>query len=302
MEAFYLEKRLKEKNPDLHKRMTDGISVLYTMLNKYTVRFPYYTDHSMLHSMDIIEFCNELIGPEQIQKLLPEECYVLLMGAYLHDIGMCISHKDFLEFSETLERTKQEFPHKIDNESETVRLFHQEYSGLFINKYADLFDIPEPGLVKAIIQISRGHRKADLFDKDEYGDINIKSGSIRTSYLSAVLRLADEMDVASTRNPELLFGSLSINVENQKKVFGIHESIQRVEVKDDMIILYSMPKSQEYIPMVWNLSQKIQDNLDYCRTVAEKTSDLRISQTKVVIKPEKVGNPGTKDSFTWNNV
>ena len=54
MEAFYLEKRLKEKNPDLHKRMTDGISVLYTLLNKYAVRFPYYTDHSMLHSMDII--------------------------------------------------------------------------------------------------------------------------------------------------------------------------------------------------------------------------------------------------------
>ena len=302
MEAFFLEKRLKELNPDLHKRMTDSISVLSTLLNKYTERFPSFTDHSMLHSMDIIEFCNEIIGRDQVQKLLPEECYVLLMGAYMHDIGMCINHKEFLEFSEVLEQTIHEFPRERDNESEVVRLFHQEYSGLFIRKYADLFDIPNENLVRAIIQISRGHRKADLFDEDEYGDINTDGGAIRLAYLSAVLRLADEMDVASMRNPELLFGSISTDEENQKKIFGIHESIQRVEVKDDMIVLYSMPKSQEYIPMVWKLSLKIQDNLDYCRAVAEKMSDLKISQREVVIKPEKDKGSGAKSGLNWFSV
>lgn len=299
MGEFYLEKRLKETNPNLHKRLTDGISVLDSTLKKYSARYPEYTDHSMFHSLDIIEFCNEIIGQAQIQKLIPEECYVLLMGAYLHDIGMGINQKDYILFSEKLEQMLSDFPRQRDNEPEIIRMYHQEYSGLFVRKYADLFDIPEESLVKAIIQISRGHRKTDLFDEDEYGDIKISCGIIRTAYLSAVLRLADEMDVSSTRNPELLFDSVSLNVESQKKIFGIHESIQKVEIKDDMIILYSRPKSQDFIPLVWNLSQKIQDNLDYCRSVAEKRSDLRIFQKKVVIKPEKAADSGNGGGFSW---
>ena len=133
-------------------------------------------------------------------------------------------------------------------------------------------------------------------------DIKVSSGIIRTAYLSAVLRLADEIDVASSRNPELLFKSTISENENQEKIFGIHESIQVVEISGDMIVLYSRPKSPEYIPMIWNLSQKIQDNLDYCRKVAQERSDLKIYQTKVVIKPERESCNNNQEGFSWFKV
>ena len=98
MDNFFLEKRLAEGNPDLHRRMTGSITVLRTMLEGYTVSFPQMTDHSILHSMDVIEYCNALLGKEQVELLLPEECYVLLMSCYLHDTGMCINPKDYEAF------------------------------------------------------------------------------------------------------------------------------------------------------------------------------------------------------------
>ncbi len=302
MSGFYLEKKLRDGNPDLFKRMNDSIAVLNNMLGKYTVRFPGYTDHSMFHSLDIIEYCNEIIGDDQVGKLSPDECYVLIMASYLHDIGMGINNEDYLSFSKVLEKTVPGFIEDSHDEANKVRIYHHEYSALFIDKYSDLFDIPDESYKKAIIQIARGHRKKDLFDNIEYSDIKVSSGIIRTAYLSAVLRLADEIDVASSRNPELLFKSTISENENQEKIFGIHESIQVVEISGDMIVLYSRPKSPEYIPMIWNLSQKIQDNLDYCRKVAEERSDLKIYQTKVVIKPERESCNNNQEGFSWFKV
>ena len=108
---------------------------------------------------------------------------------------------------------------------------------MFIRKYADLFDISEPEFVRAIIQVSRGHRKSDLFDPDEYGDIPFEKGVIRTAFLSAVLRLADELDVSASRNPELLFDRSEIRGNHHDIIFGMHESIREVEVRKDSVIM-----------------------------------------------------------------
>jgi hypothetical protein len=39
-----------------------------------------------------------------------------------------------------------------------------------------------------------------------------------------------------------------------------------------------------YLAAVMRLADKISNTLNYCRTVAERTSDLRIRQNKVLIK------------------
>jgi len=285
MNAFFLEKKLKNEDPDLHHRMSDSIVVLRRMLESFIVRFPNFTDHSILHSLEVIDFCNRILGEEQVEKLRPEECYVLLMGCYLHDVGMGISGKDFEEFSRELGLGESFAAGDRADEAETVRSLHNEYSGLFIRKYADLFDIPDEGLVRAIVQVSRGHRKTDLFDSDEFGDIPVPGGAIRTAYLAAVLRLADEIDVASARNPELLYDSSRLTEDNDIAVFGTHESIRDVGVERDAVVLYTQPKSPEFVPLIEELAEKIQTTLDYCRDVAEKCSDLKILQTQVLIRP-----------------
>lgn len=282
---YLLERRLRELSPELHQRTKDSVFVLQNMLESYLPRFPLFTDHSLLHSMDVLDFCNRLVGEEQIEKLSAAECYVLILGCYLHDIGMGVSAKDFERFAAQIDFGDYFLTHDRADKDDTTRAFHNEFSGLFIRKYAALFDIPSEELLFAIVQASRGHRKTDLFDEKEYPLLDSPFGRIRTAYLSAVLRLADEIDVASNRNPELLFDTSTITGEKSLREFGKHESIRRVEVTPDSIILYTKPKSPEYIPLVEELADKIRTTLAYCRDVAEKRSDLRIAQDKVVILP-----------------
>lgn len=103
MENYLLERKLRDESKDLHRRAAESVFVLQTMLSKYLTRFPEFTDHSFLHSMNVLDYCNRLIGDDQIRKLYPEECYVLIMACYLHDIGMGISDREFTEFSKELD-------------------------------------------------------------------------------------------------------------------------------------------------------------------------------------------------------
>ena len=275
---FLLEKKLSAEAPALHRSVSDSVFVLQGMLEKFLPRFPDFTDHSILHSLDVLDYSNRIIGAEQVEKLSAAECYVLIMACYLHDTGMGVGQKDFEEFSRRMDFGGYFETHDREDAARTIRDFHHEYSGHFIRKYAELLEIPSEDLVFAIVQASRGHRKTDLYDAREYPDLQTEYGVIRTPYLAAVIRLADEIDVGADRNPELLFDTAKLSQQQAIEAFGTHESIQTVELQAERIVLHAKPISETYIPLIETLNGKIQQTLDYCRDVAERRSEFRITQ------------------------
>ncbi len=283
MYEFHLEKRLQSLDSDLHERTKSSISVLHKMLEKYLLWFPDFTDHSYLHSMDVLDFSN-MILKDQIQLLSAAECYTYIMSCYLHDIGMGLSRNDYEEFVKQIDLTEYMKENPDASEPSIIRDFHNELSGIFIRKYNDLFDIPSEEFTFAIIQISRGHRKVDLYDEKEYPILHTEKGIIRTPFLGALIRLADEIDVGAERNPELLFDTSKLTKQKDIDAFGINESIKRVEVGEKEIILHTKPKEERFIELISQCADKIQQTLDYCRDVSEKRSDLTIALKKVLIK------------------
>ena len=280
---FLLELRLRAEAPELHRRVADCVTVLKQALKSYAAWFPSFTDHSALHSMDVLEFCNRILG-DQAEKLSPRECYVLIMSCYLHDIGMGISEKDYLSFRDQLDWTGWFADHPEGDETWFIREFHHEFSGLLIRKYAALFEIPDEDLLFAIVQVSRGHRKTDLFDAGAYPDLQARDGVVRTAFLGAVLRLADEIDMGADRNPELLFDPSGLTEQRDIDSFGVHESIRTVEVRENRIVFHVRPKEPRLIPQIEHTVEKIRQTLEYCRAAATARSDLRIPQEKVVLE------------------
>ena len=283
MSDYLLETKLRTENKGLHQRTKDSAVVLQKMLESFLPRFPDYTDHTILHSMDVLEYCNLLIGEEQIGRLSAAECYVLIMSCYLHDVGMGINQKNYEELSAKIDFGDYFETHSREDVETIIRDFHNEYSGLFIRKYADLFDIPCEEMVFAIVQVSRGHRKTDLFDQAEYHDLMTEYGIIRTAFLAAIIRLADEIDVGADRNSELLFDTSRAREQDSAKAFATHESILRVDIEQDALVLYTKPKAPEYRELIRILANKVRETLDYCRKVASARSDFRITQTSVRI-------------------
>lgn len=292
--SFSMEKRLYRLDARLHKRFTDAVFALQYNLSNYKRIFPEYTDHSNLHSMTVIDFSNRLIG-DQIDSLNADELYVFLMGCYFHDTGMGIAMKDYEEFSERIDFGSYFDSHPRDDLPAIIRAFHHEYSGLFIRKYADLFEIPSPEYEQAIIQIARGHRKTDLMDEKVYPpDFTVPNGNfICLPYLSALIRLADDIDVAAARNPILLYDIDALTDEVQivenKKV----KAVRRLLVSESAFTLEVSTPEPNILDGIRQLIDKMQKSLDYCRTVVLGRTPYIITQEKVLLEllPEQAGKP-----------
>ena len=282
---FLLEIRLRELDPDLHRRFRDTAFVCVHMLSNYKHLFPEYTDHSELHSLTVIDSCNRLIGAENIDKLNKHEIFVLLMACYLHDAGMGISEKDYEEFKDKMGADEYFRNHPDDSKADFVRTYHNEFSGLFIEKYAALFDLPSDEYVYAIKQVSRGHRKTDLYDESEYpADYRMPDGStVCLPYLAALIRLTDEIDVAASRNPLILYDIELITdeiskIENRKLM-----AVDTLKMTKTAFILYTKETAPEVLDSLDNAVVKMQETLDLCRDVVEKRTIFNISQEKVVL-------------------
>ena len=276
---------MKELDPFLHNRFVDTVFALQQILSNYQLIFPLFTDHTELHSLNIIEFCNKLIA-DQVNKLNADEIYCILLGCYFHDTGMGVSRSDFEEFSKQIDFGNYFETHSRDNYPEIVRNFHNEYSGLFIKKYARFFEFPSEAHMFAIIQISRGHRKTNLFDKNEY-PVSLKApngNKICLPYLSALVRLADEIDVTASRNSEAIYDLSKIVEEVHLIEFMKHEAVKGLEIKEKEFVMYVQSDDEKILKSLEILATKMKKTLDECRKVVNEETPYRISQETIRIE------------------
>lgn len=233
---FSCEDKLLKLNPSLHKKYCDSLFALVRLLTRYRAVFPDYTDHSYLHTMNVLDYCNRLIG-DNIEALSCGDIYVLMMAAALHDTGMGISEDDYDEFISE-ERFKGYLLKNPDApKQQIIRDLHHELSGCFIKKYSGLFEIPDE-FVFPIIQAARGHRRIDLTDRTEYPE-EYPAGKyiICLPYISAVLRLADELDIAAERNIRLDRSAEEIKNAYSLSVWRLHSAIKDILLTERRCII-----------------------------------------------------------------
>ena len=275
---FLCEYRLKELNPELHRRVMDTGFLVVFLLEKYKNYFPDFTDHAVGHALHVIEFCNQLIGPENLEKLNAQELYVLLQGCYLHDIGMGISMRDFERFSGEVVPQAYLDAHPDARKQDLIRAFHHEFSGKLIYRYAEMLEFPSEAHTYAIAQVSRGHRKTNLYDPAEYPtDLQTPSGeTVCLPYLSALIRLADEMDIGADRNSLLEYGPEHGNLHVKA-----HAAVYRFEVREDGFYAFASTRDEAVRNQVLSVVEKLQETLDECVDVIEKRTHFHISQRRV---------------------
>ena len=280
---YLLENRLKMLDPGLHSRFSDTVFAMQNTLFRFQLLFPGFTDHSSLHSMTVIDFCNRLIGPEQIHQLNADAIYVLLMGCYLHDVGMGISRQQYQVFSREIDFGDYFEEHPDAGMERIVRDFHQEFSAAFIRRYSEFLEIPSPEHEYAIIQVCRGHRRTNLLDPSEYPvHFSVKNGNgVYLPYLAALIRLADEIDVLAARNPKMLYDLESCVSDVDVAFFKRHQAVHDMIITDDAFLLKAEHIDQETDIMIEKMVEKMEETLQECRSVVHTASPFRISQSKI---------------------
>jgi len=284
---FAMERRLQELDPNLHRRFTDAVFALQHILSNYQLLFPSYTDHTELHSLTVIDFCNRLIG-EQIRAMNADEIYSLLMGCYFHDTGMGVTKKDFEAFSREIDFGDYFETHSRENVTQTIRDFHNEFSGKFIRKYAEFFEIPSEEHLWAIVEISRGHRKISLMDETSYPTAMVVPGgnTLCLPYLAALIRLADEIDVSSARNSALLYDIdfLESSAANDSAIeFKRHDAIHELLVTPEAFVLRIRTEEDRVMESILKTVGKMQKTLDDCRHAVMGRTPYVITQKEIIL-------------------
>ena len=282
-----LERRLRELDPDLHRGFTNTVFALQHMLGRFRLLFPEYTDHSQFHCINVLEFCNVLIGPEQLQRLSADEIYVLLMSCYLHDTGMAMTPQDYAAFQDELgcQEYLARWPGRT--QADFIRDYHHEFSGRFIRKYAGLLEIPTEEHLFAIVQVSRGHRRTNLYDPAEYPSALALpgGGTVCLPYLSALIRLADEIDVVASRNPPLLYDLESLTDSYQIACNRLLAAVPRMDILPQGFLLHVDLPDPGLRLAVEQMVAKMQATLDLCRSVVAERTPYRITQEWVETIP-----------------
>ena len=282
---YGIERALAQRSPALHRRYRDCLVTSQRMLCRYENYFPDFTDHTVLHTLDILDLCNQLIG-DQMEWLTAEDLYVLLMGALFHDVGMGVSTADFALFRETLGIAQ---PADDTAWAWAVRDHHQELSALYLEKYWEILDFPNWQYAKAVIQVCRGHRKTDLMDPDGYPPrFEVETGkAVYLPYLAALLCLADELDIAADRNVSFLYDVEKMPSARDRREFRKHMAIRRVELTPGQVVVHACAENAEIRRDVEEVTAKLREKLLMCRRVAAQRSPFVITQADVVLRMKK---------------
>lgn len=158
------------------------------MASEYTL---HGTDHSEAVIRKLIKMTQEFMKTKD--RLNKEEIFVLLASAWLHDIGMLI--KEPREEPDFVRRT-----HNIRTFNYIQKKENQAVLGL------------NDAQARCVSLICKGHTNTDLYAEEYSEDGQIGDDRIRTGLLTALLRLADELDLDFNRAPEPLRQILGINL------------------------------------------------------------------------------------------
>ncbi|KKN46432.1 hypothetical protein LCGC14_0673090 [marine sediment metagenome] len=182
------------KNLNLrYKNKIEGIiPKVQKFFSQTGIAFPEYPPHDLTHVKTVLKNIDILLE-SIIDDLNQEQLFCLLLGTYLHDIGMA----PILEVKYDVK-----YIGKItEEEKEIIRKYHHIRSYNFILN-SPIFDDIDYIHKDAIARIAKGHRKVDLFDH-EYIDGTFPVKNL--AFLTAALRLADDLDFTYHRVDFLIY-------------------------------------------------------------------------------------------------
>jgi tetratricopeptide (TPR) repeat protein len=235
----------------------------------------HYTDHRPeTHSERIIDKLDLLVAeisdPEA--ALSPEEAFILLASAYLHDIGMQSENSEWKTLDE-------------------IREHHHLISRAMIEgsvkdpkRYRNL-GIPLE-LADEVALVSAAHRRLDLMSP-EFETRAKGSSNLRLRLLSALLRLADGLDMDFRR---VIMENLK--VADVSQLSRLHwwrcHYVDGISIKNGVIAANCVVPSEDYtIYIKTSIERDLHELVEKVRSCLWPTIKLSVGNTSVRVSPTK---------------
>ncbi|MAO24441.1 MAG: hypothetical protein CMJ35_16000 [Phycisphaerae bacterium] len=205
----------------LRGRIDASLNQIESMLSETRRFFFYFTDHTISHSVRIVDSIGRLLSDYQIASLSNHEIYLTIGAALAHDIGLVITEdeaRNILNDPENkleIERIRKRFEFEkhadiaggVDRHivSELVRRHHGRRCSYMLNDDWDALDIltgSNQSIKKWIGRIAIGHCLdfADLLDDADFPTgVFVDSDEVNIRFICFLLRIGDLLDIGTPR-------------------------------------------------------------------------------------------------------
>lgn len=130
---------LLTKSKKLYENYRDNCTVVQRMLEKYKKIYPNISDYSIMHFIDIAEFCDLIMDRQKLEDLNGDECYCLLMAALFAHTGFGLNQEIMNKYINKLGIQKQTQSLTF---LQIMSKYHVLFSACLIEEYGDIFEFP----------------------------------------------------------------------------------------------------------------------------------------------------------------
>ena len=243
---YSFEDILKQVDAQYYHRYMNFVHSIKDILSFQQAPFDTYAGEK--HIRSVIQNLDLLIPDNIKQKLSSTEIFLLLIAAWLHDIGKIREFDSSKSYSEQITK-------------------HAEIGFDYIINKSAIFQLDEKEAL-IIAYIVKGHGILDLSDLPSKKGLGA-SGAIDVRKLAAILRFADELDIEYLRVPTIV-KEIS-GIEGVKK-WDIRNNIDGVEIRADIwdIVVYCTPKNYDILEDIKNTVDWINNRLTEIRDELRK--------------------------------
>lgn len=216
------------------------IGIAMPLLDQYYKAFPKYTLHNTHHQINIVKLMGDLLG-DDVTKLSPLECAMLLLSAIYHDIGMVYSDNELQnigneqEFKVFLgENTRAKLEYEENEQKPTAgliewycRWMHAKRVWVYLNVSYTSTPLRWDNVS---IKDKLGHlcESHNLSVQDIISDLdtfnNDYLGKCDLVFCAILLRLADILDFDNSRSPKSVYEFLDL--DNPKNKLDAYSKIE----------------------------------------------------------------------------
>lgn len=307
-----LPNKLRLLNPKLYSDFETTKEIVSKLLQQYIKNFPTYTDHSIEHTLEVLNLAGYVLNKQEIDSLNSDEIYVLCMASILHDVGMCIPEDKIKEISNTDEITQYRKENPDFTTERYLRDIHHVLSYKFIVEEWEKLKIPSLKYAEAIGLVAQGHRKVDINDFEIYDpQFFVKNGRefVCLPFLSCILRIADELDISNLRTPEILFKYYIPDNKVSRKEWEKHKATIQVNFKNDKVLIAAKCTDHNILAALEAQFDKIKSVLTQCQktirsihVVDDRRYRLSLTTLEPIYDYVNFDPKGIKYSFEVKNV
>jgi molecular chaperone HtpG len=290
----------------LRGNVDDIIRDASVMLGRVSDTFAQYTLHDKTHSMSVLRIMDQIIPEETMRYMNELELALLILSAFLHDIGLVVPKRerdeiprssDFISFQtkyprikDSLDKAREKGDQRVATEIEEQLLTYylREQHGVrgakFIkSKFKDKLEYSGIDFSDILCKICQSHcerweklgvRAEESHGyplKDEYPtSYSIASLKVNVQYLAIALRLADALNFDRERTPPVLFEYLYPVSEISLVHWLAHLSVQGWSIEQDRIKYRVECEHPLYQKTVNDFLDAIDDELQGARLLVEK--------------------------------